>query len=86
MNLTVLVNTAFTEPGILPRDGKAPEKYMENPSYCSICSMHRPQRTKHCRHCDNCVMVRRDFSTYLQYIYTIFTVFLHHLTSTYTDF
>ena len=62
LQLSSLLNTAFTEPGIIPR---APcdlpewlEECMEgSTAFCNTCNIVRPPRARHCRHCDNCVMV-----------------------------
>lgn len=63
-NLLLLLSTAFTEPGIIPRrqlhfltstiQDQIEEKLQQ---YCTICKIVKPARAKHCRHCDNCVMV-----------------------------
>ena len=66
-----IINTilgAFTDPGILPRQGQDFEyntnkpylKYVINGhiftfTYCYSCSLFRPPRTSHCSLCDNCV-------------------------------
>ena len=61
IHLASFVNTAFTDPGIIPRTLASSPEWLEEclvaPSYCNICAMTRPPRARHCRHCDNCVMV-----------------------------
>lgn len=60
INLLFLFGTAFTEPGIIPRQKSIysiPQEMTSIQQYCSTCRIIRSNRTKHCRHCDNCVTV-----------------------------
>ena len=65
INMTLLVATATTDAGIVPRskfidvNAMIPLSIQNNLknkyTYCNICNIYRPHRSKHCRHCDNCV-------------------------------
>mmetsp|Transcript_87060 Transcript_87060/g.174171 ORF Transcript_87060/g.174171 Transcript_87060/m.174171 type:complete len:572 (-) Transcript_87060:135-1850(-) len=57
----LLLVTACTDPGIVPRGVPSPLVDLMPPQiktqirYCSTCHVVRPSRAKHCRYCDNCV-------------------------------
>jgi palmitoyltransferase ZDHHC9/14/18 len=59
LNIASLMNTASTDPGIIPPKINPNFIYLEpymktSTTFCSICNMYRPARTKHCRSCDHC--------------------------------
>jgi palmitoyltransferase ZDHHC9/14/18 len=61
----LLLLTAFTEPGIVPRrppthdaeSEAAMDGLKDKLQFCNTCHIVRPPRAKHCRYCDNCVEV-----------------------------
>jgi palmitoyltransferase ZDHHC9/14/18 len=63
LNISSLLVTAFTEPGIIPRrppthdaeSESAVEGLKDKLQFCNTCHIVRPPRAKHCRYCDNCV-------------------------------
>jgi palmitoyltransferase ZDHHC9/14/18 len=61
VNESLLLITAFTEPGIIPRRNKTKLNInvdmKSRGNYCSICKIIRPNRCRHCRHCDACIDV-----------------------------
>ncbi len=64
INMTTLLLTSFTDPGIIPRyhaSSMLSEVYSElkntEVNFCNICHVFRPSRAKHCRHCDVCIDV-----------------------------
>ena len=64
INMTTLLLTSFTDPGVIPRyhtSSMLSDVYSElkgtEINFCSICHIFRPNRAKHCRHCDVCIDV-----------------------------
>lgn len=54
-----LVNSAFRDPGIIPRNPMPSIEYIDYTGalkYCTTCNIYRPRRCKHCKFCNNCVI------------------------------
>ena len=68
-NFILAINTACTDPGIIPISENDFIHFMEDCfehcSYCSLCKIYRPLRARHCRYCNNCILVNLDHYFYL---------------------